>query len=185
MTAPVAAVAPIKICCRCPHEAMCLRDGECIAAAWQARHPSLPDVIPHPRPRHPTEQKVTKALPVLALAAGIVCAGHQPANANEHFSFMSGAQLVERCSSATLEVQAACTGYIMGLSDSLEEGETTIGGYTGCTPAKLTAFQTREAVIGWYWRHPDMWKLNAARVIARALGEMFPCATTARPKFNG
>ena len=130
---------------------------------------------------------MNKTLSVLALAAGIVCAGHRAASADNspQFAFMTGTHLMEMCSSGYPNVVSACSFYIMGIADALEDGETTIGGWTGCVPNFLTGEQTRYVVMAWYWRHSESWKHNAARVVARALNEMFPCATTARPKFNG
>src|ERR1700761_6222006 len=95
------------------------------------------------------------------------------ARAEGSYAFETGGGLIDLCASSEVGDQNVCIGYIMAMSDVLGEGKQTISGYTGCIPNELRAGQVKRIVVAWFWQHPELWRFNAPRTIAKAMSELY------------
>lgn len=85
---------------------------------------------------------------------------------------VSGNDLYEQCERVgILEEKLAggmiCGGFIIGIGDS--------GTHKACPPGEIDLSQVTKAVVAWLKNHPDILDDSAARLVARALEETYPC----------
>ena len=117
------------------------------------------------------------------LAAATLCGTAQA----QRFSPISGAKLVEICSSRDKASIEACTAYIDGVSDSVAFYQTIRprDGSKGpalptdayiCVPTGTTGVQQREAVVAWAKKNPGDMNRQATGVVLRALRDTYRCA---------
>ena len=102
----------------------------------------------------------------------------------QRVSTMTGAKLIETCTSKDARLVAACTAYVDGISDTASfyqqlrpangsRGEK-LPGYI-CVPGAVTGVQLRQTVVAWYGKHPDQANKLASGVVLRALDETYLC----------
>ena len=120
-----------------------------------------------------------KTLLIAAALLGFAGTAHA-----QRFSNLSGAKLVELCTSKDPRAIEGCTAYIDGIADTsaffqrLRPGDGSKGaalpGYI-CVPASTTGVQLRQAVVDWFKKHTDQGQRQASGIVLRALDETFLC----------
>ena len=119
----------------------------------------------------------------LLLLAAVAVAFAAPAQA-QRFSNLTGAKLVELCSSKDPAHLEGCTAYINGIADAAafyqrlrpmdgSKGER-LPGYI-CVPGPTTGVQLRQGVVGWFKTHQDQAQRQASGIVLRALDEQYLC----------
>ena len=119
----------------------------------------------------------------LLLAAIAVAALAGPAQA-QRFTGLSGAKLMELCTSRDAKMVEACTAYIDGVSDTvsfyqrIRPSDASKGAALPayiCVPGPTTGVQMRQAVVAWAEKHRDQMSKQASGVVLRALDDTFLC----------
>lgn len=118
----------------------------------------------------------------LLLAAALVAMAGS-ANA-QRFSNLTGAKLIEFCTSKEPRHVEGCTAYIDGIADTSafymrlrpQDGSkgALLPGYI-CIPPSTTGVQLRTAVMDWFKKHADQGQRQASGIVLRALDETFMC----------
>jgi hypothetical protein len=120
----------------------------------------------------------------LLLGAVALLAFGGAAQAQGRISNITGAKLMETCTSRNPAVLEACTAYIDGVSDaaSFYQFLRPVNGSKGprlpdyiCVPGATTGPQLRETVVSWMRAHPDAARESAAQVTMRALNDTYLC----------
>ena len=116
-------------------------------------------------------------------AAALVLLGGA-ADAQNRISNITGAKLVETCTSRDPRMVEACTAYVDGVSDtaSFYQFLRPADGSKGqrlpdyiCVPGPTTGPQLRQSVVEWARRHPEAMRESAAQVTMRALNDTYLC----------
>ena len=103
----------------------------------------------------------------------------------QRFSALSGAKLIEICTSRDPKLISGCTAYIDGISDSVSfyQRLRPSDGVRGsqlpayvCVPGTVTGVQLRQAVIAWAEKHRDQMQRQASGIVLRALDDTFLCS---------
>jgi hypothetical protein len=122
-----------------------------------------------------------KALLLGAIAAFALCGAAQA----QRISNITGAKLLETCTSRSPAMLEACTAYVDGVSDaaSFYQFLRPMDGSKGqrlpdyvCVPGPTTGPQLRETIVAWLKRHPDAARQSAAQVTMRALNDTYLCS---------
>ncbi|MGI4952269.1 MAG: Rap1a/Tai family immunity protein [Janthinobacterium lividum] len=102
----------------------------------------------------------------------------------QRMSNLTGAKLVELCTSKDAKLVSGCTAYIDGIADTsafyqrLRPADGSKGeklpGYI-CVPGPVTGVELRQGVINWYKSHTDQANRQASGIVLRALDEMYLC----------
>jgi hypothetical protein len=117
-----------------------------------------------------------------ALAAlFLVMAGAQGRAAGTDLEFFTGADLYQQCSTNAADAdfaarQARCTGYVLGVSDSLQAGQGSGRPGKICIQSTNTAGQLSDAVKQYLADHADKQSMAAQDLVAEALVSAFPCS---------
>ncbi len=99
---------------------------------------------------------------------------------------ITGADLAQFCSGSDHVSQNVCRVYILGVTQGVVLGGAVAAPARArlCVPAALDAEKLEEAVKGRLARmldgHPAAAREDASRLIARALGALYPCAGAAQ-----
>jgi hypothetical protein len=102
----------------------------------------------------------------------------------QRISNITGAKLLEVCTSRDPRMAEACTAYIDGVSDaaSFYQFLRPMDGAKGprlpdyiCVPGATTGPQLRDAILAWARRHPEAMRESAAQVTMRALNDTYLC----------
>ena len=118
---------------------------------------------------------------LLAGVAVVVLGGTAHA---QRMSNLTGAKLVELCTSKDPKLVSGCTAYIDGIADTSafyqrlrpmdgSKGEK-LPGYI-CVPGPVTGVQLREGVVNWFKTHQDQANRQASGIVLRALDELYVC----------
>ena len=102
----------------------------------------------------------------------------------QRMSNLTGAKLVELCTSRDARLVEGCTAYIDGIADTAafyqrlrpvdgSKGEK-LPGYV-CVPGPTTGVQLRTGVVDWYRKHTDQANRQASGIVLRALDELYVC----------
>lgn len=102
----------------------------------------------------------------------------------QRMSNLTGAKLVELCSSRDPRMVEGCTAYIDGIADSAafyqrlrpsdgSKGEK-LPGYI-CVPGPTTGVQLRQTIIEWYRRHQNQANRQASGIVLRAMDDTYVC----------
>lgn len=90
-------------------------------------------------------------------------------------SFMTGAQLLERCESEGYK-EAVCLGYIQGVADAFESlMKLGLMTETICIPNQVTVGQLTKVVVKCLNEHPEELHYRADGEVYLAYAEAFPC----------
>jgi hypothetical protein len=128
---------------------------------------------------------------VLGLTALLAVGGAAQAQNQNRISNISGAKLVELCTSRNPAVVEQCTSYISGVSDTISfyQFVRPMDGSKGprlpdyiCVPGPTTGPQLREAVVKWVRDHANAGREPAAQVTIRALNDTYLCPGEQRPQ---
>ena len=85
-----------------------------------------------------------------------------------------GNQLLAQCTATIGAPMNFCFGYIDAVFDLLLENNG-IDGFTACVSSELDDPQLRNLVVKFLKDNPDLRRLGAPNLIARALAASFPC----------
>ncbi len=99
------------------------------------------------------------------------------ASANaQRVSTTTGNDLLESCESKGNFEQAFCLGYITGVTD-IEGLDSAVypERRRSCVPENVTNGQARDVVVKYLKDHPEERHLQAAILVAKAMGQAFPC----------
>lgn len=110
--------------------------------------------------------KTTRHAMLIALA--LACFVVQGTDAIARVVFFTGNQLNEQCNGKSVFLQGACSGFIMGVLDSLNER-------VFCVDAGVTVEQANDVVKLYLHDHPEKRHLAASDLVGVALKEKFPC----------
>jgi hypothetical protein len=101
----------------------------------------------------------------MAPLAGSLLAGGVAAE-----GFLNGEGLHDLCND-----DAACTAYVMGVSDAIDMTSADSGvGSPYCAP-EVESDQATQLVAKYLKRHPAKWSSPAPTLVVAALAEEFPC----------
>lgn len=123
---------------------------------------------------------------VSVLLAGFALAGTAQA---QRQSPITGAKLVESCSSKDKTALEACEAYIEGVSDSVlvyqslrpqdgSKGPAFSSNAYICIPASTTGVQIRDAWLTWAKQNSGDLSRHATPLVLRALRDTHPCPAT-------
>ena len=82
---------------------------------------------------------------------------------------MNGSSLLATCENDDRVSEAFCNGYISAVADAVDADRSA------CLPDEVTRGQLRDIAIGWLRAHPETRHYAAAKVVATAFAEEFPC----------
>src|SRR5215469_13695426 len=68
--------------------------------------------------------------------------------------FDTGNDLFQACNTQTRFAQGYCTGFLVGVADSLTSTGGQIAGYRACIPVEVTKRQVQDVVLTWLTNHP-------------------------------
>ena len=68
-----------------------------------------------------------------------------------------------------------CMAYVLGVADTLDGGQNSIGDFKACLPIGVTIQQTVDITTNWLKQNPSKRHYSAASIVALALDEAFPC----------
>jgi hypothetical protein len=85
-----------------------------------------------------------------------------------------GNQLLQQCTATIGAHVNFCFGYIDAVVDLLLENNG-IDGFNACVSSELDDPQLRNLVVKFLKDNPDLRRLGAPNLIARALAQAFPC----------
>lgn len=121
-----------------------------------------------------------RALPVaLALSIAVASSAHA-----ERFLKLTGAKLIETCTSRDKGVIGDCTAYIEGISDAISfyqvsrPADGSKGGRLPdyiCVPTAVAGPQLRDTVIAYAKANPDKLGIQASGIVIRALNDKYSC----------
>jgi hypothetical protein len=112
---------------------------------------------------------------MMRLLAGVVMAASIGAHAEAAFSAEDGNSLYAKCIDPGIYFyQGLCVGYIVGISDAMRGG-VSIDGRSACIPISVTEGQLLDVTKQFLTSHAERRQLGAARLIAQALADAFPC----------
>lgn len=103
------------------------------------------------------------------IVAAVTASPSSKADANT--SFMTGASLLDECSSIVGE--ADCIGYVSGIADVL--GNDSVSGWRACIPADVTRGRRAEITMEFLSGNAAMRQFPGAGLVARAFASAFPC----------
>jgi hypothetical protein len=86
-----------------------------------------------------------------------------------------GDQLLQQCTATIGAHVNFCFGYIDAVVDLLLENDR-IDGFSACVSSELDDPQLRNIVVKFLKDNPDLRRLGAPNLIARALAQAFPCS---------
>ena len=119
---------------------------------------------------------------VLMAAVAVVTLGG--AAQAQRMSNLTGAKLVELCTSKEPRHVEGCTAYIDGIADTSaffqrlrpadESKGAKLPGYI-CVPGSTTGVQLRQTVIDWFKKHTDQGSRQASGIVLRALDDTYLC----------
>jgi hypothetical protein len=94
--------------------------------------------------------------------------------------YVTGDQLITRCTSTALSDGNLCLGYILGIADSMQavqaRGGALIFDWRACLPSDATAAQLQKAVLDFLIVNPlPAQRTSASGLVAKALSDAFPC----------
>ena len=84
----------------------------------------------------------------------------------------------EPCRPLTQNVSAQCLGYALGIYDAMQAAQTSgerLFGLRACAPPGMMDEQARDVMIRFATTHPESRRYSAARQIAEAFSDAFPC----------
>jgi hypothetical protein len=84
----------------------------------------------------------------------------------------------EPCRPLTQNVSAQCLGYALGIYDAMQAAQTSgerLFGLRACAPPGMMDEQARDVMIRFAITHPESRRYSAARQIAEAFSDAFPC----------
>jgi hypothetical protein len=111
-----------------------------------------------------------------AAAAAISCSN--VAAQSETLTFKDGNSLYRDCTSESSVLQAACGGYIIGVSDSHQAIFSALDASPSyCLRTGVNVTQLKDVVVQFLQRNPQLRDYSAPTVIIPALQEAFPCPT--------
>lgn len=136
---------------------------------------------------HAASERLTRCGASVLLAA-LALAGTGTAQAQRQ-SPITGAKLVEICSSKDKTALEACEAYIEGVSDSVvvyqslrpqdgSKGQAFSSNAYICIPASTTGVQMRDAWLTWAKQHSGDLSRHATPLVLRALRDTHPCPAT-------
>lgn len=101
--------------------------------------------------------------------------GHAAAQAG----IMSGEDLIGICEPARADPVyrlklAECTGYIVGVADTFDCSNKTLG-YTWDSTRFRNQRKLVDGVVGWLHMHPNVLHYQASGLVASALSGSYPC----------
>jgi Rap1a immunity proteins len=116
----------------------------------------------------------TRMLAGVGMAAALIFASIG-AHAEAAFSAEDGNSLYAKCIEQSFYFyQGMCVGYIVGISDAMRGG-VSIDGRSACIPISVTEGQLLDVTKQFLTSHAERRQLGAARLIAQALADAFPC----------
>jgi hypothetical protein len=96
------------------------------------------------------------------------------AGAEEVSAFMNGDGLYHRCGRSSPH-RDTCIGYVIAINDVMWAG-IRIDGHLACAPERdVTSGKLADITLNFLRLHPELRHHAAASVVARALGDAFPC----------
>ncbi len=115
---------------------------------------------------------------MLAAAAGCLVSSPVPAQAEPSGSLQTGKELLRVCQSAKAIHQQACTGYIMGVIDTvlLSSIENPHKKSICIMDKRISYFQARNAVIDHIKNETGNLTKDSPRLIVDALKVKYPCS---------
>jgi hypothetical protein len=121
-----------------------------------------------------------KTLLLAAVAALTLTGGAQA----QRMSNLTGAKLIQLCTSKDARAVEGCTAYIDGVADTsaffqrLRPADGSKGaklpGYI-CVPGPVTGAQLRKTVVDWFGKHTDQGQRQASGIVLRALDDTYLC----------
>ena len=112
---------------------------------------------------------------ILGLSAVCFFSSSQTMAESNQF-FLNGSSLLNLCGSESLEEQAACEGYIIGVQDSIFSGH--LQGYVNiCFPKGVGTRQLRLNFIEHAKKNPSILHFAAEGLVAQSIAELFACKT--------
>ena len=123
-----------------------------------------------------------------ALATTLVLARPATADAAPRVAYASAETLRHLCLAGGTP-RARCSGYLMGVADSLRHPAVAAalasGGAAVCLPRKLSGEQIRNLFLNHLHRHPERAVYAAPDAVWSALLESFACARKPAPDVEG
>jgi len=113
---------------------------------------------------------------LLAAVVGVILIfASTGARAEAAFSAEDGNSLYAKCiDQGFYFYQGMCFGYIVGISDAMRGG-ASVYGWSACIPASVTEAQVLDVTKQFLTSQSETRQLGAARLIAHALADAFPC----------
>ena len=115
-----------------------------------------------------------KYLVINATILCFVCSFELKADSNQFF--LNGATLLNLCGSQSLEKQAACEGYIIGVQDSIYSGHLK-NHINICFPKGVGTRQLRLNFIDYAKRNAEALHYAAEGLVAESVAGIFSCKT--------
>ena len=84
----------------------------------------------------------------------------------------------EPCGLPALDISAQCLGYALGIYDAMQAAQTNgerLFGLRACAPPGMMDEQVRDVMIRFATTQPESRRYSAARQIAEAFSDAFPC----------
>ena len=96
--------------------------------------------------------------------------------------FQTGNQLLSNCESSDIGERMLCMGYVEGIAGAM--GQNAVNGYLACIPPTVNAGQARDVARAYLYANPTVRHFMATGLVAKAMQNAFPCASSAHPKLN-
>jgi hypothetical protein len=122
-----------------------------------------------------TKPVLARVIVTVALMTGSAEAGTDPTRT----AFFDGNRLLDLCTSLNPADADGCPAFVAGVADTMSAIQETGGsvfGWRACIPKDVIVGQAKDIAVRFLRTHPEMRHYAAAKLLAMALGEAFPCS---------